>query len=130
MRLATLALTSVLTAGCAAPWATARGAIGAADAALDALPDDLVDESRRDDLASARVATGAALDLGRLACDVWEREARPGHPPTGWAKWVVDALRASASVIDIIKAAGVVVPPEVTAALSALALLLPLLGGG
>ena len=124
----TLALAALLCASCATPWVTARGAVTAADAALDALPDDLVPEDRREDWDTAVAATGAALELGALACDVWEREAT-ATAPTGWAKWVGDALTASSSILSIIKAGGVDVPPAVSLALAALAALLPMLGG-
>jgi hypothetical protein len=59
---------------------------------------------------------------------VWEREAT-ATAPTGWQKWVSDALVASSSILDIIKAGGVDVPPAVSLALAALAALLPMLGG-
>ena len=115
----------ILLPSCAAPWAMARSVVTAADAALSALPDDLGGE----EWIEARAATDAALALGVRACDVWEREATPGHPPTGWQKWVSDALAASADVLAIVKAAGVEVPSFVSLALAGLVSLLPLLGG-
>jgi len=127
----TVGLVAVLTlcaSGCAEPWVAARGAITAADAALDALPEDIAGDEHREELATARAATGAALDLGRLACDIWQREA--GDAPAGWQKWIADALTAAATVADALKAAGVAVPPAVAVALTGLQLLLPLLTGG
>jgi hypothetical protein len=106
----------------------ARGAITAADSALDALPEDIVPADHRDDLDTALEATDAALELGRQACDIWEREATASSP-TGWAKWVQDALAASAQIITVIKAAGVDIPPAVGMAIGGLQLLLPFLSG-
>jgi len=120
MKRTALALTLVLAAGCGAPWATARGAITGLEAGLEAVPDDVVPDAHRDDWAAAREATGAALDLGRLACDVWEREATR-DAPTGWSKWVTDALRASARIVVIVKAAGVPIPAALHTALALLA---------
>lgn len=124
---AAAAIAALALAGCSHPWVTARGAITAADAAMEALPDDIVGPEQRDDLQHAREGMDAALDLGRLACDVWEREA--GDAPAGWQKWIDDALTASSDVIDLLKACGVDVPIAVVGALAALQALLPLLGG-
>ena len=124
LRIFALGVLCTWAVGCATPWVTARGAITAADAALQALPDDLDGE----EWIEAREAGDAALALGIRACDVWEREATTSTP-TGWQKWVSDALAASADILRIIKAAGVDVPPAVALALSGLQLLLPLLGG-
>jgi hypothetical protein len=115
---------AVLSASCATPWIVARGAVDAADAALEALPDDLDGAEYR----TAVATTAAALELGREACEIWQREATT-LAPTGWAKWVADALRASASILDAVKASGVDVPPAISLALAALAALLPALGG-
>ena len=123
---ATAALLAMLTAGCGQPWATARAALTAADAAIGAVPDDLVPDDHREDWTAAREATGAALELGALACDVCEREATR-DAPTGWTKWLSDALSAAARLVTILKAAGVPVPPAVQGALLALGLLF---GGG
>lgn len=132
-RIEVVAMVCLLATGCAQPWVQARGAITAADTALDSLPDDIVPEDHRDELTTAVEATDAALELGRQACDIWEREAT-ASTPTGWAKWVSDALAASAQVVAVIKAAGVDIPPAVGMAIGGLQLLLPLLlgavGGG
>lgn len=118
-------LSCLVLTSCAAPWATARGVVTAADAALEALPDDLDGE----EFAQATEALDAALTLGAQACDVWEREATR-TAPTGWAKWVADALTAAASVAGIIKASGVDIPPLVLVVITTLQALLPALGGG
>lgn len=128
MRYASLAIVATLAAGCATPWVTARGAITAADAALDALPEDVIPAESRADYGQAREAIGAAFDLGRIACDIWEREGG-GNPPPGWTKWLGDAMTASTALANLLKNSGVAVPPVVFSALAGLSLLLPMLAG-
>jgi hypothetical protein len=115
-----------LSAGCAKPWLYARAAITTARTGLDTaeplIPEDAPDRDRG--LALAR----ASLDAGELAADIWEREGDPDTTPTGWGKWVGDALRGLAIVIDVLKAAGVSLPPQLLLAAGALDALAPAIG--
>jgi len=121
-----LTMVALTTTGCAAPWLVARAAISTARTGLNTaeplIPDDAPDRDRG--LALAR----ASLDAGDLAADIWEREGDADDAPTGWGKWVGDALRGLAIVIDVLKAAGVDLPPQLLLAAGALDALAPAIG--
>ena len=126
MRVAVLVV-ALLASACSRPWLVAQAALNTADSALEQaeplIPQDAEGREQALDI------TRAALELGHVAADVWQGVASPA-PPTGWTKWIDDALRGAAAIMDILKAAGVPIPATITAAVLAIQALLPQLVGG
>jgi hypothetical protein len=108
--------------GCGVPaWQTARTSIRAAQAALGPIEEGL---PATDDAAVALAATRSTLDLGISLTEAWEAQ---DELPWAWPGWVSQALESAATIVTIIKDAGVEVPPYIATAIGGLQLLLPII---
>ncbi len=102
------------------PWQIARGTIAGAQGALTAVePMIPADVDGRDE---AIEITTAALEMGEVVVDMWEAGGE-SEKPLGWWKWAGAAARGFTLILDILKTAGVPIPPALAMASAALAAL-------
>jgi len=109
-----LAVCGSLTACAGQPWLVARGTIGAAQGALEAVEGDIPVEG-----SDAMELTRSALAMGELAVDMWEQSAE-SEAPIGWWKWAGSAARGFALVLDVLKRVGVPIPTPLAMAAAAI----------
>lgn len=127
-----LVILALAAGGCARPWQEARGTIASLEAAVDAVEPYLGDlpPGHAGEAAQALELTRQSLALGQTSCDLWEALEAPEARPRGWLEWVALALEGLGRIVGIIKAAGVPIPSEILAGISAAQLLLPALLAG
>ena len=102
---------------CVQPWVAARGTIGAAKAALDAIEPCIPEDA--EGRTEALEITDAALEMGDVVVDMWE-ERGANDKPLGWWKWAGAAARGFTLILNILKSAGVPIPAPLAMVASAI----------